>query len=44
MTTDGTIDALAEWAEDREDVRALILTSTRPMPMVNVHAYPEYQS
>lgn len=41
-TTDPMIDELAQWAEDREDVRLLILTSTRAIPGGYVDAYSDY--
>lgn len=41
-TSDPTVDALANWAEDREDVRALILTSTRAIAGAKLDAYSDY--
>lgn len=39
---DPVLDALAAWAATREDVRALILTSTRAVPGARVDAYSDY--
>ena len=41
-TADPVLSALAEWAESREDVRALILTSTRAVPDAELDAYSDY--
>lgn len=42
MTTSRrTLDLLAEWANGREDVHALILTSTRAMPDAKLDAYSD---
>jgi aminoglycoside 6-adenylyltransferase len=37
-----TLDTLAEWAAGREDVRALILTSTRAIAGARVDAYSDF--
>ena len=39
---DTTIDRLARWAEGRENVRSLILTSTRAVPGGHVDAYSDF--
>ncbi len=39
---DTTIDRLTHWAEDRQDVRSLIITSTRAIPYAHVDAYSDY--
>ena len=41
-TADTTIGRLARWAEDRENVRTLIVTSTRAMPDAQIDAYSDY--
>ena len=41
-TADPVLSALAEWAESREGVRALILTSTRAVPDAELDAYSDY--
>jgi aminoglycoside 6-adenylyltransferase len=42
MNADGTIERLTRWAQARNDVRALILTSTRAIPHARVDAYSDY--
>jgi aminoglycoside 6-adenylyltransferase len=39
---DTTIDRLARWAEGRENVRSLIVTSTRGIPGAHVDAYSDF--
>jgi hypothetical protein len=39
---DTTIDRLAQWAEDRENVRSLIVTSMRVIPGAHVGAYSDF--
>lgn len=39
---DAIIDRLTRWAEDRHEVRSLILTSTRAIPNAHVDAYSDY--
>ena len=41
-TADPVLSALAEWAESREGVRALIPTSTRAVPDAELDAYSDY--
>jgi aminoglycoside 6-adenylyltransferase len=41
-TADTTIDRLARWAEDRDNVRSLIVTSTRVIPGEHVDAYSDF--
>jgi aminoglycoside 6-adenylyltransferase len=41
-TADATIDRLTQWAEDRENVRSLIVTSTRAIPGAQVDAYSDF--
>ncbi len=42
MANDKILDLLAAWATDRDDVRALILTSTRAIPGAELDAYSDY--
>ncbi len=42
MLPDPTIDRLTRWAESRQDVRSLIITSTRAVPNGHVDAYSDY--
>jgi aminoglycoside 6-adenylyltransferase len=42
MLPDPMIDRLTQWAEDREAVRSLIITSTRAIPDAHVDAYSDY--
>lgn len=42
MTTDETVTRLTRWATGRDDVRAMILTSTRAIPNAEVDAYSDY--
>jgi aminoglycoside 6-adenylyltransferase len=41
-TADTTIDRLARWAESRDNVRCLIVTSTRVTPGAHVDAYSDF--
>ncbi len=40
--TDDTIDLLTRWAERRDDVRVLLITSTRAVPNATLDAYSDY--
>ena len=42
MNADVTIERLTRWAEARDEVRALILTSTRAIPHARLDAYSDY--
>ena len=42
VNADVTIERLTRWAQARDDVRALILTSTRAIPHARVDAYSDY--
>ena len=42
VNVDVTIERLTRWAEARDDVRALILTSTRAIPHARLDAYSDY--
>ena len=42
VNTDVTIERLTRWAEARDDIRALILTSTRAIPHARLDAYSDY--
>ena len=42
VTNDRAVDGLAAWADGRDDVRALILTSTRAIPGATLDAYSDY--
>ncbi len=42
MNTDGNIELLIRWAQARDDVRALIVTSTRAIPGAHLDAYSDY--
>ena len=42
VNADATIERLIRWAEAREEVRALILTSTRAIPHARLDAYSDY--
>jgi aminoglycoside 6-adenylyltransferase len=39
---DPALEALVRWAEGREDVRAMLLTSTRAVPGARLDAYSDY--
>jgi aminoglycoside 6-adenylyltransferase len=42
MDRDPMLDRLTRWAEDRQDVRSLIITSTRAIPDAHLDAYSDY--
>ncbi len=42
VNADVTIERLIRWAQARDDVRALILTSTRAIPHARLDAYSDY--
>ena len=42
VNVDVTIERLTRWAQARDDVRALILTSTRAIPHARLDAYSDY--
>ena len=39
---DRTLDALTRWAQSRDDVSAVIITSTRAVPGARLDAYSDY--
>jgi aminoglycoside 6-adenylyltransferase len=42
VNADATIERLTRWAQARDDIRALILTSTRAIPQARLDAYSDY--